>query len=235
MSFARVLEDETLDHLAETDPRAIHSRRDLQRINWLMGSAGIIGGVLKEGARAPKKIIELGAGDGTLMLKLAERFSSEWPDVHLTLLDRQNLVSEKTHAAFERLGWQLRTLNVDLMDWIGRSYDERWDVCVANLFIHHFDERQITALFNTLSARTDLFVACEPRRERVPLYASHLVGLVGANKVTREDAVLSVRAGFCGGELSALWPRREGWRLHEQSKGLFSHLFTAEKLREQGG
>lgn len=229
MSFARVLEDETLDHLAENDPRAVHSRRDLQRINRLMGSAGIIGNVLWKSGIAPKRIIELGTGDGTLMLRLAKRFADEWKNVHVTLLDRQDLVNEETRAEFGRLGWQVETLCADVNAWAAQQNDAHWDVCIANLFIHHFDEKQIGALFAALAARSDFFIACEPRRERLPFYMSHLVGFVGANDVTREDAVLSVRAGFRGKELSALWPQDQGWKLEERAARLFSHLFIADR------
>jgi hypothetical protein len=40
--------------------------------------------------------------------------------------------------------------------------------------------------------------------------------------------VLSVRAGFSGRELSALWPKGD-WLLEERHAGLFSHLFTARR------
>ena len=33
--------------------------------------------------------------------------------------------------------------------------------------------------------------------------------------MTRHDAVVSVRAGFRDGELSALWPHEPGWKLDE--------------------
>ena len=59
------------------------------------------------------------------------------------------------------------------------------------------------------------------------LAGSHLIGLLGAGPVTREDAVLSVRAGFRARELSDLWPNRENWILHEYPAGLFSHCFLA--------
>ena len=48
--------------------------------------------------------------------------------------------------------------------------------------------------------------ACEPRRSRFALGASHLIFFLGANAVTRNDGVLSVRAGFIGNELGAAWP-----------------------------
>jgi hypothetical protein len=57
-----------------------------------------------------------------------------------------------------------------------------------------------------------------------------MLGLIGANAVTRHDAAVSVRAGFQGGELSALWPADPRWRLRECRAGLFSHLFLAQRL-----
>ena len=54
--------------------------------------------------------------------------------------------------------------------------------------------------------RADALAACEPRRSRFALGASHLIFFLGANAVTRNDGVLSVRAGFVGSELGAAWP-----------------------------
>jgi hypothetical protein len=48
--------------------------------------------------------------------------------------------------------------------------------------------------------------------------------------VTRNDGVLSVRAGFSGGELGGAWPGDAGeWRRDEYDDGLFTHCFCAER------
>src|SRR5215510_8482946 len=44
----RVIEPEWLDELRPENPRALHSRRDLRRINWLMGHVGIMQMALME-------------------------------------------------------------------------------------------------------------------------------------------------------------------------------------------
>lgn len=228
--FPRQLEPEVLDHLAEDDPRAQRSRRDLQRINLIMGSAGLLASSMRQyAAMPPRRILELGAGDGSLMLRLARRFARSWPGVELTLLDRQDLVADSTRAAFADLGWTVRTLQADVTTWCREADDNHWDIALANLFIHHFDPAQIGALFTALAQRSSLVLALEPRRDRLALTASRLVGLIGANDVTREDAVLSVRAGFTDDELSRLWPHQQGWRLEESRAGLFSHRFIAAR------
>lgn len=228
-AFPRLREPEILDELPEDDPRARRSRRDLERINRVMGAAGILARALGTGAAAPRRIIELGAGDGSLMLRLARRLAPRWPGVQVVLLDRQQCVAPHTRDAIARTGWTVQDRQEDVADWVAGAHREQFDIVLANLFIHHFDEDAIARLFGAVSARTGVFVACEPRRASLPLLASRLVGLLGANAVTRSDAVASVRAGFQGRELSALWPASPAWRLSEGRAGLFSHLFTARR------
>ena len=46
--------------------------------------------------RSPHVIAEIGAGDGTFMLRLAATTAAQWKDVRVVLLDRQNIVSAET-------------------------------------------------------------------------------------------------------------------------------------------
>lgn len=230
----RVVEPELLDTLVEHDPRARRSRRDLQRLNRLMASRRIVmraigSTTLGDG---PREILELGAGDGTFMLRLAQALGARWPGSHATLLDRLDLVDAATSAAMHDTGWRVDTNYVDVMDWAAQVAPHTSHLILANLFLHHFEETPLRALFHAIAQRTDCFVACEPRRGRRPLLASRLVGLIGCNDVTRADAVASVRAGFCGSELSNLWPIGDGrWQLREYPAGAFSHCFVAERIR----
>ena len=94
----------------------------------------------------------------------------------------------------------------DVIAWAGGDDGERWDVVVANLFLHHFDGDALRRLLAACARRADALAACEPRRSRFALAASHLIFFLGANAVTRHDGVLSVRAGFVDRELGAAWP-----------------------------
>ena len=241
MTLPRRVAAETLDGLAEDDPRAMRSRRDLRRVHRAMGTRAIVARALRglAGARraqaAPLRLLELGAGDGTLMLGVARALAPHWPAVELTLLDRQALVERATVERYAVLGWRAQACVADALDWAAAPADAsptaRWDLVVANLFLHHFEAAPLGALLGAVAARSDHFFACEPRRARLALVGSHLVGALGANAVTREDAVLSVHAGFTGHELSALWPRgpQDGWQLDEHPAGLFSHCFGARR------
>lgn len=235
MTFPRTVSPETLDQLAASDARAVRSRRDLQRVNRILGTRGIIirglQPVIGRCLRGqPLRVLELGAGDGSLMLSIAKKMSGSWPPVQLTLLDRLTLVGADTIAAFARYGWSVHTLSVDVFDWAAAPLPPRWDVIVTNLFLHHFDDPLLAKLLSAIAARCNLFVACEPRRAPLALIGSHLIGALGVNRVTREDAVLSVHAGFRSVELSSAWPRDQGdWQLHEHAAGLFSQVFRANR------
>ena len=63
----RVLETEWLDSLPASDPRAEQARRDLRRVNTLMGNARHIAAALRPHWREGMRIADLGAGDGSLM------------------------------------------------------------------------------------------------------------------------------------------------------------------------
>ena len=225
----RVVEPEILDELPAADPRAQASRRDLRRLNWWMGHAAIFAREWQRALRTPpRRLVELGAGDGTLMLRLARRFARRWPGVEVTLVDRQPVVSSSTLEAFAALGWRAEPVAADVFDWLAQPVAARVDLMNANLFLHHFEPARLAGLLLAAAQRTNCFVACETRRRETAPLAGRLCRLTGCTAVTCHDAVISVRAGFAGTELSELWPRAGGWSLRERAAGLFSHAFTAQ-------
>jgi hypothetical protein len=235
---------ETLDHLAPDDPAAMRSRRDLVRVHHAMGTRAIVTLgwrelMSTERGGLPLRILEIGAGDGSLLLGVARALAPHWPPVQLTLLDRQDIVSPVTLAGYAELGWAAQVQVADVLSWAegpdggeSMSAPPRWDLITTTLFLHHFAGRPLEQLLAAVAARTDRFFACEPKRAWLPLAGSHLVGAIGANAVTREDAVLSVHAGFRDQEITALWPRAgSAWRTREFAAGIFSHCFSAQRAR----
>ena len=218
----RRLEVEWLDELPAEDPRARRSRADLRRVNAIMGNARIVAGALET---SPQSIVDLGAGDGAFALRLARALPKA--PMHVTLVDRQNIVSQETLRAFESLGTQVVVAQHDAFDWLTRVPAQS-DAIVANLFLHHFEDEPLSRLLSLASRKAPVFVACEPRRSSFALVASRLLGAIGCNDVTRHDAAASVRAGFRDTEISRLWPEGD-WRLHEAARGGFSHLFVANR------
>lgn len=230
----RTVQPELLDHLDASTLWAIRSRADLQRLNRIMGHAEIITTAFhrhleQETARERSlRICELGAGDGTLLLKLAEKWSSLDVTAEAELIDLHYLVSEETRHNFVELDWHATPVAADVMAWLNQS-TEVVDVMLANLFLHHFRDAPLRELLRCAAARTKLFIACEPRREMLGLAASHLLWAIGCNTVTQHDAAISVHAGFRGKELTALWPDHDQWQISEYPAGLFSHCFIAKR------
>jgi hypothetical protein len=103
------------------------------------------------------------------------------------------------------------------------------DVVSANLFLHHFTDEQLAGLFAKAAGLAWLVLACEPSRKKLVIELSRLLWALGCNDVTIHDAVASARAGFAGRELSALWPGRGQWELHEPATALFNHCFSARR------
>jgi Methyltransferase domain len=250
VSRPRVVTPEALDHLPVDDPRARRSRRDLQRVHKAMGTRGALLRAMRRMAKEHRarhqnafRVLELGAGDGSLLLGVARAGRRHWPDVELSLLDRQPVIERETLSRYADAGWAARVRVMDVMDWARNPFEATpaWNLIVANLFLHHFEPPALTMLLEVIASRTERFLALEPRRSALALVGSRLVGLLGANAVTRQDAVLSVHAGFRDDELTRLWPKPSRmpvttalqdvrWRTREHRAGLFSHSFAAERL-----
>jgi hypothetical protein len=230
--FPRRVTPEILDELPASDPRARRSRADLRRINRIMAAVTLLKrGLALAAATRPRAIVELGAGDGTLALRLVRSLGNAWLGTHLTLLDLEPIVAPKTADAIRACGWTLEVVAADALDWLGRTRPERVGVVLANLFVHHFEGERLARLLGGIGARADAFVCCEPRRSRFALAGSRLLGLIGCNDVTRHDAVVSVHAGFRDGEIGAAWRGATAgrWTLKETAAGAFSHLFVARR------
>lgn len=227
----RVVEPELLDQLPPSDPRAIHSRRDLRRINFWMGNIGLIEKKLLELKTPPQRILEIGAGDGTLMGKLAVRFGAPWgKNVSVSFLDIHPTVSDETRSTIEARGWRIQILQTNLRDFVQQAHSESIDLIIANLFLHHFSFEELAVFFSAFAKMTKSFLSCDPRRWEPAILSAKLLWLIGCNFVTRHDANASIRAGFRDQELSAIWPRNSGFSLQENDLSYASHLFFARRI-----
>lgn len=229
--IARCIEPELLDELPPDDPHAVRSRQDLVRVNAWMGHSRIMAQALRPAGHSPiaRRILDLGAGDGRFLLRVARRLPPDWRGTTAVLLDRQRIVSQETCEGFARRGWHPEFVKADVVDWLRQPAARGCDTVLANLFLHHFPDAQLARLVAEVAEHARLFIALEPRRAIWSFLCGGLLCLIGCNRVTRHDAQVSVRAGFAGLELSRLWPADGGWSLEERPAGWFSHLFVARR------
>lgn len=223
----RIVEPELADHIPGDDPRARRFRRDLSRLNaFAMTDRAMARALLKHcGDVVPRELVDLGAGDGTFMLRAAERLTPKWRDLTVKLVDQQDIVSAQVRDRFAALHWNVQTIAADVFEFLQETSNV--DIITANGFLHHFTAEDLARLLGLAARKTKLFVATEPRRTHFAREASRFVWLLGGGDVIRRDVVSSIRAGFVGTEISASWPMRDDWVIEEREAGPFSHIFIA--------
>src|SRR5437667_3550592 len=168
-SLQRQVAPELLDLLAADDPRAIRCRRDLERANTIMFQHILMARILRKyaGNDPPRVLVDLGSGDGTLMLRVAQKLASSWRNVHVILLDRLSAVSPETRGGFKALQWTIETVAANALDFFSQSWADRLDIVTANLFLHHLRDEDLQHLLAQVGAATKLFVACELQRTKL--------------------------------------------------------------------
>ena len=118
----RLVESELLDELPARDPRAARSRRDIQRLNLLTGHDRILADALNEvfPERAPRQIIELGAGNGHFFLSVARRLGGDWQNVNARLVDRVDGFDPKISDDLKMLQWNVHLEIADAFAYLRR-------------------------------------------------------------------------------------------------------------------
>ncbi|GAA5116068.1 hypothetical protein JIN84_19585 [Luteolibacter yonseiensis] len=198
----RIVIPELLDHLAPDDPEAMRSRRDLRRINFLMGNERWVCRTIKQHAESVRKgIVEIGAGDGILCGKLARCY----PQARVSAYD----LAPKPENLEPRVEWNQG-------DIFASKAPDKGGVLVANLFLHHFEGEALMRLGRWVD-RFEVLVFCEPDRARLP----HVLGGLmhpWINRVTRHDMHVSITGGFRQGEIRQGMGLETGrWQCRESS------------------
>jgi hypothetical protein len=198
----RIVLPELLDRLPADDPEALRSRRDLRRINALMGNESWICRTIRKFPEiAAKGIVEFGSGDGILLGKLARMF----PHSRVTGFD----LAPRPASLVKNAAW----MQGDLFSQIDPPTG---GILVANLFLHHFEGESLNRL-GTFCEKFDLLIFNEPERGPFP----HVLGKLMTpmiNRVTRHDMHVSIDAGFQTGEIAELMNlSAKCWEIQEHS------------------
>lgn len=205
----RVLQAELLDVLPPRSSAALRSRRELARVNRVMGNHAWFARELPPLLRPGDTALELGAGDGALALRLRRA------GLAVDALDRQP-------APPSWLTWPAtaRWHRADLREFDGWA---AYPVVLGNLVLHHLSDGELAALGAALDRHARLLVFNEPlRRPRSRLLWAVGAPLGGAGPVTRHDGRVSIDAGFRDEELPRalrLDPARWSWTVSESFLG----------------
>ena len=210
----RVLQPELLDTLPPDDPAAIRAREEMLIVNGIMGNHRWIERMLRRHRETNWRILELGAGDGALSLRL---LNAGWCDADQ--LHAVDLAPRPPHwpaAASWTCG-----------DVLAQALPET-EIVIANLFLHHFTHEQLRMLGSRLSSATRLIIAAEPARCWIHTVLGRLFCEVAElNQVQRHDMQASIRAGFRGDELQHALGLGDDWQVRVQMHPLGACRFMA--------
>jgi hypothetical protein len=210
----RTLQPEILDSLPPDDPDALHNRRDLRRLNGLMGNFRWFAKKLPKLRQPGERMLEIAAGDGSLGQVLS---AAGLTYDGLDLWPRP--ANWPRNAAWHR---------TDLLGFAGYA---DYPVVFGNLIFHQFSDDDLAALGATLGRTARLIIANEPARGRYfQFLARKINSVIGANHVTLHDAHVSIAAGFRGDELPrALGLDRKIWAWRRLTTLRGAYRFIAQR------
>ncbi|MGJ8644731.1 MAG: class I SAM-dependent methyltransferase [Luteolibacter sp.] len=206
----RKLTPELLDHLPPDAPGVSRSRRDLQRINFVMGNDRWI---IRNLPKKLTAITEVGAGEGHLLTSISQKH----PAIPITAID----LAPRPASLPKSINW----IQADIFT---QDPPDKGGVLIANLFLHHFTDSQLSELSKWISG-FDTIITSEPFRAKIPLLLGKLATPL-IHPITRHDMRVSIEAGFRPGELpSTLSLKSLGYSIRENSSQRGFIRMIAEK------
>lgn len=220
----RLVTRELLDDPVESLDELEGTLRDIAFANaWFGGTAAVAREI--ERARATT-ILDVGTGSGDIPFALAEHADRLHVPLEITCVDR----SEQILAlARKRSGGHSR-LRFLLADGEALPFaDGAFDVAMCNLALHHFDPPGAQALLRELrrlSRMTPLI--CDLYRSPAAFAGAFAFAyLFSRNRLTRNDAPLSVRRAYTPAEAESL-ARAAGWNAPRVRKHAFFRMTVTD-------
>lgn len=178
---------------------------DLRRINRYLGGNKItINGIeqlLQDvPGTEPLTILDVGCGDGEMLRKCADHFNTKRPNISFIGIDANPMIiSEAIASSSSYSNISFKTADVLNSDFLPVAHD----IVLFTLFLHHFEEDEITALlqkFNT-KARFGLVIN-DLERNRLAFVLFKIVStLFSLSKTAKNDGLISIAKGFKRREL----------------------------------
>lgn len=151
----------------------------------------------------PLRILDIAAGSGDLLIKLAKRAKQSGTEVKFTACDISGFAVRLTKERAESAGLDIRTIQTDITK---EPIEETYDIVMCHLFLHHLDESEIITLLTKMrNSATKAVIITDLMRTKTG-YALAYFGsrLLTRSHVVHVDALHSVRAALTPEELHAL-------------------------------
>lgn len=188
------LKGDILDNTLET----------LASINkWLGGNQVTLSGLQIMLNQQPKDkvitIVDLGCGGGDMLRLIAEYGRTQGYTFNLIGIDANQYTVE--HAKKRSEGY--KEITFFTQDVFSKEFNMlSYDLVIATLFLHHFNDEDILKLVNTLVKKASIGVLINDlHRHKLAYYLFTLITLPIKNKMIKEDGLVSILRGFKREEL----------------------------------
>lgn len=187
----RSIQPEMLDHLPQEEARP--NLADLVRINRHFGGHSVLRKALAQVVQPDEEftVLDVGAASGDTARLVTQIFpracvtNLDYSAVNLSAAPPPKILANAFQLPFQ-----------------GGSFD----FVLSSLFLHHFDNAQVVSLlkgFYALARRA--IIVCDLERHLLPwLFLPATKYLLGWQKITVHDGIISVRASFRAHELTRL-------------------------------
>jgi ubiquinone/menaquinone biosynthesis C-methylase UbiE len=201
----RIVIPELLDTDSGSESEIRASLRDLDTFNrYLGGRSGLeklIEEVAQRSRRATLSVLDVAGGTGNLMAEIRSALLAKGIQINVTVLDRA-----ATHLADGNGSRAANPRSVVCGDALELPFqDQAFDVVCCNLFLHHLEPEQLVQYFNqAIRVCRQAAIASDLRRERFHLWAAQAGRPIYRSRITRHDAVASVRRAYTIAEMHGL-------------------------------
>lgn len=184
--------------------------RELDFINqWLGGNAVTLQAIKSIWKTIPKEqplhIADLGCGSGEMLRILSRLAQKESRNVVLSGFDANPYIVDyaKNHSK-KFSGISFKSVSV-----FSREFkDQKFDIVLATLFMHHFTDAELVALFSDLKQQAKSIIINDIHRHSLAYHSIRLLTkLFSQSAMVRFDAPLSVLRAFSKNELKDILQR----------------------------
>lgn len=203
----RINEPELMDDFGMQGALLEKALDKIASINKLLGGNQVTrNGVGKLLAEVPASrsvsIADMGCGNGDMLRYLADYGKKNRLKLRLTGID----ANAHTIKHARSLSRQYDEIKFDCADFYKEAPDERYDIILLTLTLHHFTDEEILVLLNRLKKQANIgIVVNDLHRSKTAYYLFRsLCTILQLNEMTRADGLTSILRGFKKRELEQI-------------------------------
>lgn len=203
----RINEPELMDDFGMQGALLEKALGKIAAINKLLGGNKItrdgVGKLLSHiPANRPVRIVDMGCGNGDMLRYLADYGKKKKLKLILTGID----ANAHTIKHARSLSRQYNEIKFDCANFYKEDIQERYDIILLTLTLHHFTDGEILILMNRLKKQANIgIVVNDLHRSKTAYYLFRsLCTILQLNEMTRADGLTSILRGFKKRELEKI-------------------------------